>query len=445
MPANKLQAQFNFVTMRVFWTYLLMLNGFSSCALCQSIVFEKINPSFSPEEDKYSFLIYDSFLARSSMQINATNYLTSYRYVSKILNTKHLKSKKNITAYLQFVSPIILVPLTRAQGHKSVLSSENIGSLYTPLKSIKLSPHVSGVLDTTLQNLRNEKLPVYIRLHTAGIESDQVILKKEAELLFYNDDSFKNLWLEYWTRRIANVLMLGMSSQKWLYSSKRKINPNELQQDIVGNRIIGMVRNLYEPNAPYKRFTSIDELSEKEIEYLKKIASRSWLNLLDPLLFGIRSVKIGDSFEVYPSAFYHLTPFGDETSMNFLAKTNDGKFGITINKYSNYNRNFWGFNLNLLQAQFAETPFTIGFNANLWEQPEKLDFFTRNATPGLSVGVDMNYVIDINRYNDRISFDFGLSYKDEGYIKGAAYIKEGVFFNVGCSYYVESQNKKIKK
>ena len=50
---------------------------------------------------------------------------------------------------------------------------------------------VTGVTDTTLKNLRDTNLPSYIRLHTAGLESDFTYLNSLNSKLSFEEEEYK--------------------------------------------------------------------------------------------------------------------------------------------------------------------------------------------------------------------------------------------------------------
>lgn len=62
------------------------------------------------------------------------NYLSGYRYLS------HLSQKtfgKNSTRLLQMITSLIAIPLTHEEGHRSILTSQGIGSISQPILNNK--------------------------------------------------------------------------------------------------------------------------------------------------------------------------------------------------------------------------------------------------------------------------------------------------------------------
>ena len=97
------------------------------------------------------------------------------------------KEKSIISSSQMLISGLLTLPFTHEEGHRSVLTEEQIGSLSSPFINSKGVAQVTGVTDAVLQNLRDTKLPNYIRLHNAGLESDFDYLKKSDALFNFKE------------------------------------------------------------------------------------------------------------------------------------------------------------------------------------------------------------------------------------------------------------------
>ena len=101
-----------------------------------------------------------------------TNYLSAYRMLSRELVDRVSWPTATI---LQLGLTLFTAPLTHEEGHRSILTTKGIGSISRPYFDGNLAAYVEGVTDATLIALRDSDLPSYIRLHTAGLESDYVL------------------------------------------------------------------------------------------------------------------------------------------------------------------------------------------------------------------------------------------------------------------------------
>ena len=181
----------------------------------------------------YEFILQDSPAGLITMRQSDENYLSVYRLLSNELY-KNVKPKTGLM--IQAITELFLYPLTHEEGHRSVLTSLGIGSISQPLYNLQGIAYVNGVRDAELKNLRDNDLPDYIRLHTAGIESDYMIGNKAEQDIFFNFDTKRNLFVEVYFRKLLTMAYYTASMIPSL-SPNLKENPNELANDIVGHDV----------------------------------------------------------------------------------------------------------------------------------------------------------------------------------------------------------------
>ncbi|WP_321332731.1 hypothetical protein [uncultured Bacteroides sp.] len=197
---------------------------------------------------EYSFIVVDSPAQLFTMKQLNENSLSFYRLAVTELNK--IASRK-VSLITQFAASLFFVPLTHEEGHRSILTNENIGSISKPYFNKNLAACVVGVRDEDLLSLRNTNLPVYIRLHTAGLESDYAMLLRESTLLNFNKEDLKVLWVEYYMRKVS--LVCYYASGLFKINVGMKEETNELKRDIVGHDVYGAIRNLYRPEMEFYR------------------------------------------------------------------------------------------------------------------------------------------------------------------------------------------------
>ena len=161
--------------------YLLII----TCILSGSYSFSqfKINNILGDtiQEKEIMFIIQDTPSALFSMRQSNENFLSLYRLAMSELN-KSFSSRKSMLTQLALQS-IFFLPLTHEEGHRSILTNEEIGSISRPYFNKNLAAYVTGVTDQTLINLRKNNLPVAVRTYTGGLESDYNMLLRENSLI----------------------------------------------------------------------------------------------------------------------------------------------------------------------------------------------------------------------------------------------------------------------
>jgi hypothetical protein len=167
-----------------------------------------VNNTFNKPRPIYSFTLIDYSDKPFSMKQFNEGYLSLYRFNSN-LSYKHIPKKYQylILPIQCIVTSIYLSPLTHEEGHRSVLTNLNIGSVSAPLFKNGVAK-VKGVNNVTLENLRNTQFPDYIRLHTAGIESDYLITRRSEQVLFFNEDRLRNIAGDYYTRKLGIIILI---------------------------------------------------------------------------------------------------------------------------------------------------------------------------------------------------------------------------------------------
>lgn len=157
------------------------------------------------KEKEYSFIIEDSpaklFTMRQMNESSLSVYRIAIGEINKVIPTK---LRRYIDAGL-ILSGLFYVPLTHEEGHRSILTYKNIGSISQPYFNKNLAAYVVGVRDADLNLLRDTDLPTYIRLHTAGLESDYAMLLREASLMTMKKEDVSVLWGDYLIRKFSLI------------------------------------------------------------------------------------------------------------------------------------------------------------------------------------------------------------------------------------------------
>lgn len=383
----------------------------------------------------YEFNVYDGSESFTMYQFNQ-NYLSSYRIFSRTIDDIFPNKKVGISAKAIFVY-LIGMPLTHEEGHRSVLTHKGIGSISQPFFNSKGAAYVKGVTNNTLINLRENDFSNYIRLHTAGLESDQMITSEIENLLFFNEETFDVIKEEYVFRKLSPVLY-NLTTFIPSLSPKIKEENDELKSDIVGHDIWGMVRHLHRPEMEFYRYTDFDDLNKEEKRYAKKLAWRSFSNFLNPMFFGKIHFNVNENLKGNASIVHSLAPFGDYFEQNFLVNyKNKLNTSFYIREYMNRNDLFMAGGATLHNV-IISNKITSSISFDVWKQPKNLDFNTSLGQLGGNGNIKINYQFSQN--NSKILKRAGIYseiyYKSEGFLPEYASLKDdfGLRFGLSFSY-----------
>lgn len=363
-------------------------------------------------------------------QVNRS-YLSGYRLMAKGL---YSASKNDYTATLIQLGlhSIFLMPFTHEEGHRSILTAKNIGSVSQPYFNHYGAAYVTGVTDQTLKDLRDNDLPTYIRLHTAGLESDYMLTRHVETIGSFDLDEFKYYKWEYWLRKMAIMQYYLMGLVK--YEIDIKEEENELDRDIVGFDTYGVARHLHRPGMDFYRYTRYEHLTSPERGFVRRMGYRSFLNLINPLMIGIGNFSISENTRVNFGLGYTTAPFGDFIDENIRLKHKNLNIGFYARQFQNRQNWFHGFGLSVVDLELHRR-WRADLAGHFWSQPLKYDFNTNNSFYGGAIDLDLRYFF----LNDRdiklkgFSLDLGMIYKTEGFLPEEIYLEQHFGVRLGTT------------
>ena len=386
---------------------------------------------------EYSFLLIDSPAKLFTMRQANENCLSLYRLSMRQLNKIVIFKNKPIylsNLLLQSAASLIFIPLTHEEGHRSILTYKGIGSISQPFINKDGAAYVTGVKDIDLKTLRDTDLPNYIRLHTAGLESDYAMLLRESSQMNWGQESMSILWTEYFIRKVSLVTYYAMGLLK--IDAGIEEENDELKRDIVGHDVYGAIRHLHRPNMEFKRYTDYNDLTNKEKRFVKRVGWRSLLNLVDPLLLGKTGFKLNSKCNGNFALGYGMVPFGDYIDEHFWLTTKSVNAHFYLRQYENKNTWFPALGADLYNISVAQN---IAIDAALhgWIQPKALAFAENSGKLGTAIDLTGKYrVYSGTKGVKRLSLNLGMTAKTEGFLLEEMNLKRYIGFRIGASIWL---------
>lgn len=340
----------------------------------------------------YEYRIFDGTQDSFTMRQMDLAYLSTARLINRGVegifgDKKFLKIK--ISDWIDYTWPFFVYAVTHEEGHRSILTAQGIGSISQPFFNYHMTAYVKGVSDNTLINFRNTNKPSFIRMYTAGIESDYMMAKREEMYAAFEFDTFSILYPDYFLRRlsIAGYLSAGIiydaaektgGIYKWITDLMNVVEePDEYARDICGFDTFGAVRALFKEDYTFKRYVQFSDLSREEKDFLvKRVSYRSFLNYLSLFLFTKPNINIKDNFAISGSIGYALAPFGDFIDENIYFKWRNTGWG-DLNFYfyarqaENYNTWYPAFGVEIIELSPLKW-LSISTEGHIWWQPEDM-------------------------------------------------------------------------
>jgi hypothetical protein len=362
----------------------------------------------------YPFIILDSPVGQLTMRQVDQDYLSGYRLFASLTN----KSFKPAVSYLiQGAACLFLFKtMTHEEGHRAILRGEDIDSGTRPFLFEKRGGYVDGVTDQTLQNMRDMKFPTFVRLHTAGFESDYMLATREETLLAFEEESYRNLMVEYLFRKAAPIIYFTEGLFK--RNTDGPEEANELERDIVGNDLYGVIRHLFRPTMEFQRYTRYEDLTSDEHRYLQRVQWRTFLNLANANVIGIRNFRLTNELKGNLGLGHSMGPFGDYIDEKiWLACRQKLKVSAYLREFENRDHWFFGAGAGVLGYPLTRR-LSASAMVHYWNQPLDLSFASPVGKSGGAVDVSGSYKLLINRksYLKYLSLDIGLICKTAGFL-----------------------------
>jgi hypothetical protein len=381
---------------------------------------------------EYPFWIYDSYASQSSMRKATLNYTTAWRLAYGIVD-KNIKDEKTKTIYqLSLYLLQSLVAFNHEDGHRSVLLNEGIGSISSPFFDNSGVATVKGVKDIELKMLQDTKLPTYVRLHTAGIESDYLAVKYLRNNLAFDEDSYFSISPQLYVGAVY-ISTYYMSSLLAGLQPNIKEDADELKNDIVGHDVYGAIKNLHRPQEKFYRYTRHEDLTETELKYMKKAAFSSLFNILGPSFLSVRNDKGKFSF----GAGYTMTPFGGMYEQGIWMQIHRLPFGIHtyFREYDNKNAVGFGAGCLLRNIKISKNA-SLDIDNQFFNQPLDMDFNTKIFKTGFASDVQLKY--NIKKLTDLpLVLNVAARYKTKGFVLGEPSLQESWYFSIGSSLLID--------
>lgn len=423
---------FRLIALLLAASYPLLVFAQSPSAVDEPTTSDRLSEERGKSETRsYSFLILDDPPALFTMKQFNENYLSAYRYGVRLMD----KESPFVSRLLQLgLTSLFFAPLTHEEGHRSVLTQEGIGSISKPYFDSDGVARVVGVSDEYLRVLRDTELPTFIRLHTAGLESDAALLGRMETLCAFDQERVHILWIEYTIRRLNQVLYYA--SSLFEFEAGIEEEANELDRDIVGHDVYGAIRHLHRPTMEFFRYTDYDDLTSEERDFADRVGLRSLANLVNPLLIMRPNWKLRPNIKCSFGFGYSMCPFGDYLEQNgwFLIHERT-RLHCYVREFENKDDWFLGMGLRLVDCAVSDR-LTCSAGVHAWNQPKDLSFMESIGEVGGAVDVLLRYRV-FDRGDDgrrrSASVDMGVISKTPGFLIEEAFLDGRTSLRLGFS------------
>jgi len=339
-------------------------------------------------------------------------------------------------------------------GHEAYHGSVLGAAGYSPLNGNSLFHRwdgtVYGITDEELSDLKQENLSQLLYSCVAGVQYEIQSTKTNVTNDFYNKRKFYkaplylyNAWYVFNYFRFSTSA--ASDSVKILAPPHENTDP--FYRDYAGADLTAWVYDMFSPEEQYtgrdgfpngqgiNRRIGFSDLTADGQDFLNKQKKLALLNFLNPAIFFINPIKIGNNFSFLPFAQYAPTHFGNSISANIPFTVKETNHMLVVNNFNNKNNKFWGFEYDIYGINLGRSKrLVIDLQAEVWQQPANQNFYDETSKTGLAVAVGAQYALTRN-----LAYFLKTAYKTEGLKMGNPYLKPTFSFSTGISFHTYNE------
>jgi len=327
-------------------------------------------------------------------------------------------------------------------GYRGVRSFDEVWTF--PFFSSSIS--VSHETDEAMTAFHDGYINDFIRMNAAGLEAQTHLVQRLQRNDFFYHRNLMN-GFSYWMNIINNWGYLDTCADPESDNDINEMNAKEptiKQRDFTGFDLSAWAYELFHPGVAYEergehpsgvginRYITSDQIGEEGLAYLKTQAHRELLNLVSPMLFGVRrirlaSTKSGNWYGNF-SVRHYLTHYGDDITLDLLLETPSLKLFAAPHMYSNYVGRFPGFEAGIVDKKLMDDKLRLNASAMVWSQPQ--GFMTEKGKIGGMVSADVAY--SLGRLEPYAEF----SAKTAGWLVGNVNLNASVSLRAGVRWLI---------
>jgi hypothetical protein len=267
------------------------------------------------------------------------------------------------------------------------------------------------------------------RAAAAGIESEYLLVEKLQRNNFFYSQNMENEFF-YW---LANI-------QAWSYAYT-PISSGNITMTVDGKEQEAATDSLlwaYALFHPGEYFSddydelpiSFSSLQDNEKEFLKTRVMLGLLNVVSPMMFGVRSIPLGAGFSGNFALRHFYTSFGTDSSADIYLKRAPYNFKFVFHNYINYEHYFPA-----VEAELVDFPVRLGGLNMLLSpriligaQPRDQNFFTADPEFFGLAGLRVDFALS-KHFLPYIEF----TAKPDGWATGNEFLEHNLSLKAGIS------------
>ncbi len=326
--------------------------------------------------------------------------------------------------------------------HRAVLTRREVNSV-NEINRFPIGGDVFKVYrikDADLQRMHDNHQNDWRRLQVAGKEGELHLLQTLQRNAFFYHQNLPHIPL-YWLLTFSTGGYVRGSAKDDFNTLVEEMNEkdgaNISIRDFTGPDYTAWVYSLFRPQARYSargvhpsgvginRYIKPADLTQEELDFLKKQGRLQWLNLISPTLFGFSTIRIksdsnGDHYGNFAVRSV-ITPYGNDIMLDVWYQSPRYNLFFVLHNYFNQSEDFIaGIELGMVDYPMLRDKLAISPRLMMWRQPEGLSFTTSEGKLGGLLGLSAR--ANLGLFSPYLEVEG----KTEGWVMGNVFLGENL-------------------
>ncbi len=340
----------------------------------------------------------------------------------------------------------ITAPLGNAwlheEYHRAVLTRREVSSV----NEVNRFPmggsvfKVYRITDADLQRMHDNHQNDWRRLQVAGKESELHLLQTLQRNDFFYNQKLPHIPL-YWLVTFSTGGYVRSSVKDDFNTRVDEMNEKDgtdiSLRDFTGPDYTAWVYSLFRPQVRYSargvhpsgvginRYIKPADLTQEELDFLKKQGRLQWLNLISPTLFGFSKIRLKSAAEGNHYGNFAvrsvITPYGNDIMLDVWYQSPRYNLFFVLHNYFNQSENFVaGIEAGMVDQPILRGKLAVSPRLMMWRQPEGLSFSTSEGKLGGLLGLGMR--ANLGLFSPYLEVEG----KTEGWVMGNVFLEENL-------------------
>lgn len=340
--------------------------------------------------------------------------------------------------------PIPLGVWAHEEFHRAVIGTTGFHTMNGNWIFHRWDGTVYGLSDEEMSELKSAKPGELLYSYVAGVQYE-VLLNQQLSLEHFQDrrSHYQNALLLYNAYYVYNYFNFSASAASDTVKTIAPEHESDIpsERDFAGADLTAWAYDMFNPALAYtlrdsfpggegvnRRIGFFTDLSPEARDFLEEQKQLSLLNFLNPAIFLVNRIRIGESVSFTAFAQYAPTHFGSNVAVFVPFSFRNLHSHVAFHRYANLGSTGFGGEAGLYKMRLNKN-ISLDAIVHFWDQPKS--FYGTSYNTGGACSITGNY-----SFGGRLSVFTQVTAKTRGWLMGNPYLDENVSVQGGLAYVV---------